>query len=114
MKIIHYEIPVKDIDKSLGFYKQLLGWKLKNKKENYCFLTSDNQEISIGLEKLKPPIIYPICYVLVNSLEKSLKKAQALGGKVLIHKTKFAQDGFYAIISDINGNNLGLWERLKK
>lgn len=55
------------------------------------------------------PFHYTIFYVQVESIEDSLAKAQALGGKMLVPKVDIPT-GSFAWIADPEGNTVGLWK----
>jgi len=113
-KIIHYEIPVKDLKKSEEFYSKIFGWKTKvSGDENYQFVETENKEISIAFEKFELPNNYPIVYIKVDSVEETIKNISKSGGKILVSKTKYKNMGFYAVVTDPEGNHIGLWEKSK-
>ena len=49
-------------------------------------------------------------YVGVSSIDDSIKKVQAAGGKIVTPKTPIPGMGAYARISDTEGNVIGLFE----
>jgi predicted enzyme related to lactoylglutathione lyase len=56
----------------------------------------------------------PVLVIDVPSLEASLKKIQKAGGKVIMPKQKVMDMGWYARVTDTEGNVIGIWENIKK
>jgi hypothetical protein len=52
--------------------------------------------------------------VSVPSIDQHLTKIEAAGGRVLKGKTRIEDMGYYAYVSDTEGNLLGLWEDIKR
>jgi hypothetical protein len=56
----------------------------------------------------------PQVTVSVPSIDQHLTKIEAAGGRVLKGKTRIEDMGYYAYVSDTEGNLLGLWEDIKR
>ena len=52
----------------------------------------------------------PVLYVGVSSVDETLKKVKAAGGKVVTPKTPIPGMGAYARVADTEGNVVGLFE----
>lgn len=112
-KIIHCEIPVKNIESSKEFYSKTFGWKFeKVEGQDYWFINTGNKEISTGMEPMMTSN-YPVSYVLVDSIDKTLEEIIKNGGKIFEPKTKFGKTTYWAICTDTSGNHIGLLEKIK-
>ncbi|MDQ3880338.1 MAG: VOC family protein, partial [Chloroflexota bacterium] len=49
-------------------------------------------------------------YVEVESIDDALRNTPQLGGRVLTPKSEVQGQGWYAIVADSEGNEIGLWE----
>jgi predicted enzyme related to lactoylglutathione lyase len=56
----------------------------------------------------------PLVVIKVDSIDVHIKKIEESGGKVIMPKINIGQFGFYARISDTEGNYIGIWEALKQ
>ena len=111
-KIVHYEFSGKKVAKLKSFYEKVFQWKFNEvDTSGYWLMNSNNQGISVGLEKQKEPLKNPLVYIDVDSIEDTIGEVVKNGGKVVIPKTQFIDRGFYAVIADIEGNLLGVWEK---
>ena len=52
-----------------------------------------------------------LVYVGSDDIDGDLRKAEQLGGKILIPKTEIPNTGWFAILEDPAGNRLGLFYR---
>ena len=107
----HVEIPVKDLEKSKEFFDSLFGWDLKPFGNGY-FLFNSHIGTTVGLKKVEELVSgnTTIFHVNVEDIDLYLKKAEELGGKVARQKTVIPVFGYYALINDINGNTIGLFQ----
>lgn len=127
--VVHFEIPVDDLERAKKFYSSMFGWKLEDfampdgsnyvmastvemDKETYVPKTPGgiNGGIALRAENFKAPTFA----VQVDSIDDYLKKVVEAGGKVAIPKSDVAGMGYSAAFVDPEGNTLGLWENLKK
>lgn len=108
--LAHAEIPSLNIDKSKDFYAKLFGWEFKPFGNGYL-LYNTHKGFTIGLKKVNKISKgdSTIFHVRVSSIEEYLNKAKELGGKELRGKTIIPAMGAYALISDLDGNTIGLY-----
>lgn len=108
--ICHWELQTKSPETAKMFYENLFGWKLNYEKEmNYVMIDTGTQPgggINI-VDKIEPS--GTILYVEVSDIEDTLKKAEKLGGKTLVGKKPIPNIGFFGILSDAEGNKIGLY-----
>jgi predicted enzyme related to lactoylglutathione lyase len=120
-KVVHFEIPFDDKKRAMKFYGDAFGWKLTDMAEmSYVMAetvaTNEKRRptepgaINGGLFPRPKEAPHPVIYVGVASIDETLKKAQAAGGKVVTPKTPIPGMGAYARVSDPEGNVVGLFE----
>ena len=112
--ICHVEIPSKDYQKARKFYGDVFGWKFDETEgmKYMTFTTPDgpnggfNQEFETSS---KPGIIV---YIEVEDMLGTIKKAEEVGGKTKQGKTQISPEfGYFAFITDLEGNQIGLWSK---
>ncbi len=120
-KVVHFEIPFDDKQRAMNFYGEAFGWKLTDMAGmDYVMAESvavdekrrpkEPGAINGGLFQRPKEAPHPVIYVSVASIDQSLKKVQAAGGKVVTPKTPIPGMGAYARVTDSEGNVVGLFE----
>jgi predicted enzyme related to lactoylglutathione lyase len=120
-KVVHFEIPFENKQRAMNFYTQSFGWQLQDMPEmNYVmantvatgpdYRPTEPGAINGGLFERPKEAPGPVIYVGVSSIDESIKKVQAAGGKIVTPKTPIPGMGAYARISDTEGNIIGLFE----
>lgn len=111
--LAHAEIPTKNLDKSKDFFAKMFGWEFKPFGNGYL-LFNTHKGFTLGLRKVDKVAQgeTTIFHVRVNNVEDYLKKAKKLGGDIFREKTIIPAMGAYALIKDIDGNVIGLYQSL--
>jgi len=120
-KLIHFEIPADNVGRAQDFYKNIFGWKIVEVPGmDYYFVTTVEADqnmvpkepgaINGGMLKRSVPGEQPVIVIQVPSIDEYLKKIPSSGGKVILPKMAVGSFGFYARVSDTEGNVIGLWE----
>ncbi len=127
--IVHFEIPVGDLEKARRFYGESFGWKLQDwpMPDGSVYIgvhTTPIDEktrhplkpgaINGGIMKKNKKTPHPIFAVNVKSIDEKVKQVEKAGGKVVMPKVEMMGMGFYAYVSDPEGTVIGLWEDAKK
>lgn len=126
--IVHFEIPVKNLDKAKKFYGPTFGWKLDDWKmpDGSVYVGVHTTPIDEETRMpLKPGAINggitdstvikaPVFAIQVESIEDKVKLVEKAGGKRHTPKQEIMGMGYYAYVTDPDGNVLGLWENMKK
>jgi uncharacterized protein len=124
-KVVHFEIPAKDVKRASAFYKDVFGWwttdmpgmdytmlggtKVSDKGE-----FSESGSINGGMMKRTKPFEHPIITIGVDDINASLKAIEKKGGKTLRKKQDIGQEmGWTAYFTDPEGNVMGLYQRGK-
>lgn len=116
------EIRIRDIEEAVNFYKKLFGWEIIQKKiaegtDYWIFDTGSTpriENIQRGAMWLRSDgeTLGMVVYILVDDVEKILKKVKELGGKIILPKTQ-VDSAAKAYFNDPSGNMFGLWEEKK-
>jgi uncharacterized protein len=121
-KVVHFEIPAKDVKRASAFYKDVFGWwTMEMKGMGYTMLGgtkvsdkgefSESGSINGGMMKKAKPLDHPIITIGVEDIDASLKAIAKKGGKMLRKKQDIGQNmGFTAYFVDPEGNVMGLYQ----
>jgi len=114
--IVHFDIPVDNIERAKKFYQELFDWKIEalpGPMEYYNISTkNDKGESGIGggMSKRQQQGTGMTNYIGVPSVNKYLKKAKNLGAKIIMPKSTVPGFGYLAVVLDTENNAIGLWE----
>ena len=120
--VVHFEIYANDPDKLGKFYTSLFDWAIEPVPgmDYWMVKTVDtdakgmpSQAGGINGGMLKRPAGYEgggINYVNVESLEAATARAKKLGATVMKEKTAVPGMGWFAILSDPEGNPFAIWQ----
>jgi len=109
--VAHVEIPSTNLEKSIEFYNKLFGWEFKPFGNGY-FLYNTHQTFTIGLRKVDKVSRgdCTIFHIRVNDISSYLTNATNLGGHISRGKTTIPAMGYYALITDLDGNTIGIYQ----
>jgi uncharacterized protein len=123
--LVHFEIPVDDLEKARSFYGEIFGWKLSDwpMPDGSTYIgvhTTPIDEktrqplkpgaINGGILKRNDKAKAPIFAIHVESIEERVEQVKKVGGKVVMPTMDMMGMGFYAYVSDPAGNVIGLWQ----
>ena len=121
--VSHFEIYADDPGKLQTFYASLFDWTFETVPGmDYTFVkTVDTDESrrttqpgGINGGMIKRPEGYnvhaPVNYVNVESVDASVTKAQQLGAKVTKPKAAVPGMGWFAMLTDPQGNHFAMWQ----
>ena len=111
----HIEIPADNVDRAVGFYKSVFGWKFETIPgfEGYeLYQTAAGREgIGGGIGKRGQTAGKEIRnYIDVDSVDAAVAKVKQHGGKVVLPKAEVMGQGWYAVVTDTEGNEFAVWE----
>ena len=112
--IVHFEIPVDNVEKLKKFYSEVFGWKIEKveKMDYWTIETVPTDEkgrplrpgVNGGMMKKENPDQKPVNYIAVESVDEYMKKIKALGGKITAPKQEVPDVGWIAFALDPEGN----------
>ncbi len=109
----HLEIPADDAGRAKGFYSELFGWSFQETPgfEGYYMFRSGPGESggAIGQRGVMSGQTMRQ-YVSVDSIDDALARVPGLGGEVVEPKMEASGMGFYAVVRDTEGGEIGLWQ----
>ena len=118
-----FEIPVKNMERAIAFYENVLDLKLNRNKmgplDMAWFPWLEDKPGSPGTlvhhpEYYKPSTDGVLVYLTAHSgdLNNEVSRVEAAGGKVIQAKTQISEDyGHMALIIDSEGNRIALHSR---
>ena len=112
-KICYMEIPATDIETSADFYAKVFGWKIRVRGDRERAFDDTTGAVSGSWVIGRPPSNEPgiLTYIMVDSIEATLLKVSAAGGKVATPLTELSAGGnAFATFLDPAGNLLGLYQ----
>ena len=127
-KVVHFEIPVDDMDRAKKFYSlfdwQIQDWPMPDGSLHTGLRTVDVDEtthmpkepgaINGMMVKRDTVSATPSVTMHVESIDAYAEKIKAAGGATVQEKIVIPDMGAYAYFKDTEGNLFGLWEDAKK
>jgi uncharacterized protein len=125
--IVHFEIPADNPERAAQFYRDLFGWEITKWEGSvdsgegfeYWMVRTvptgpdgrpERPGVNGGLMRRMYPNQPPVNYILVESVDEYVKKAERLGAKVVMPKTPVSEMGWFAQFTDPEGNLFAVWE----
>jgi predicted enzyme related to lactoylglutathione lyase len=114
--VVHFEIPVTDMDRAAAFYEAVLGHPLTRENvdgyEMAFFPRADGRFGASGAlakgDVYRPSHDGPVIYFDVPDIDAVLARATARGAKVLYPRKDIGAAGFVAEFEDSEGNRIAL------
>ena len=113
-RAVWMDIPVKDLDRSVTFYKAVLGIEVsKHEFDGVQFAVLDHDEGNGGCLVVKEEEISSTAGLLVymgteGRIQDAVGKVESNGGKVIDPVHPIGPHGFRAIVHDSEGNCIAL------
>ncbi len=116
--IVHFDIPVDDIDRARQFYQSLFAWKIEKVPGElaYYLIDTGGDETMVpewlggGMALRSSEGQQITLFVGVDDVESFTCTVEKLGGKIREAKTPIAGYGYLAVCEDTEGNSFGLWQ----
>ncbi|MFX1238726.1 MAG: VOC family protein [Promethearchaeota archaeon] len=114
-KVIHFELNVKDVDKTIKFYKNVFGWKFEKWEgpiDYWLIMTGKEGEEGIGgglgaEEEGFPKLVNTID---VKNVDEIVKKIENNGGEIISPKHAVPGVGWLAYFKDTEGIVTGIMQ----
>ncbi len=126
--VVWFEMPFDESKRAQKFYKDVFGWQINPVPNMEDYLLANTTEsdpqtmqpknpgaINGGMSKRNSNTAQnPVIVIQVDSIDEHVKKIEGSGGKIVMPKTDIGTFGFYARVSDTEGNEIGIWEQPKQ
>ena len=120
-RVVHFEVPAKDMKRAKSFYSDVFGWKITDIPEmNYTIVETTPADrngiptkagaINGGMTKKAHPVEAPIITIQVEEISRVLKEVEKHGGQTVVKKTSMGANGFFGYFKDPEGNTMGLFQ----
>ena len=114
-----FEIPVNDIENAKSFYQKVFEVELTDmdmgESKMAMFPYKQGEEGTSGAliqgAPYKPSGNGSVVYLSVDSIEDTLGRVEASGGKMLVPKISIGEHGWVAQFEDCEGNRVALHSR---
>jgi predicted enzyme related to lactoylglutathione lyase len=119
-RVVHFELPVDDVERAQGFYREAFGWDVNSLPGmGYTLIgTTPSGEngptepgaINGGMLVRQDPVRVPVITIEVDDIDAALKTVESLGGRTVRESLPVGDMGFAAYFTDTEGNVVGLWQ----
>jgi predicted enzyme related to lactoylglutathione lyase len=110
-RIIHFEIPTDNAQKSMEFYKNIFGWTFQNWGDSDYWLADtgkkDDPGINGAITKRQENIQNVVNTILVSDIEETIPAISNNGGIVLTPVMDIPKVGKFLYFKDPDGNIMG-------
>ena len=117
---VHIELNSDNPAAAKAFYAQLFKWEFADSPSPVPGGVYTHIKVGEGtggglLKKPVPqaPTMW-LPYVLVDSVDETIKKARQLGAKIMVEKMPIPDMGAFGIFVDPSGASIGVWEVIRK
>lgn len=111
-EINHIEFPADDPERAMRFYEAVAGWafaKMDGPSDYWMFRSGEGHGGGLGRRGVTAgPTVRN--YIEVDSVEAALVAAEGSGGSTKEPKTAIPGMGWYAVVIDPEGSEIGLFE----
>jgi predicted enzyme related to lactoylglutathione lyase len=111
-KICYLEIPAKTAEESADFYGAIFDWKVRKRGDGeLAFDDTGGVSGTWVKESDRTSDEHTRTYIMVDSINDTLKRIEAKGGRTLTPRTDIGTGmGAFAAFADPVGNEFGLYE----
>ncbi len=119
--VVHFEIPADQPERAAEFYRELFGWKIEHMggPMDYWLVNTVPTDaegrptepgVNGGLMRRMMPGQTPVNYISVEDVDQFARKAESLGARVVVPKTPVPGMGWFAQLTDTEGNIFAIWQ----
>jgi hypothetical protein len=127
-KVVHFEITSEKKERAKKFYADVFGWIVRDDTmpggmiytsavtteiDEKTYLPKEPGGINGAIIERSDKLHSPVITIGVGSIEETIKKAEASGGKAVGKKGEVPGMGYYAYLQDSEENIIGLWQDIK-
>jgi len=123
-EVVHFEIPLDNVERGHKFYQETFGWHLDSIPEmNYAMVRTTESDgegmpkepgsINGGMTRRQAPLHAPTITIMVDDISATATVIEKHGGKMVQKRAPIGDGsmGFSAYFKDTEGNVIGLFER---
>lgn len=112
-RVIHFELSADEPERAITFYQNVFDWKFEKWQgpmDYWLVMTGEKEEPGIdgGLGRRQRPNEQTTNTIDVDSVDDTVEKIVASGGKVVMAKHAIPGVGYLAYCADTEGNVFGL------
>ena len=111
-QINHIEFPADDPERAMAFYTAVAGWEFSSMDgmpDYWVFSTGEGYGGGVGKRGVSVGQVVRD-YISVDSIEDALAAAERTGGTVTEPKTEIPGMGWFAVVLDPEGSEVGLYQ----
>jgi predicted enzyme related to lactoylglutathione lyase len=120
-RVVHFELPVDDVERAGGFYRDAFGWQVQPRPDmGYALVSTTPTDetgaptapgaINGGMLLRRDPLTAPVITIEVDDIDVALERVATLGGRTALGRQAVGAMGFSAYVTDPEGNLVGLWQ----
>lgn len=111
--VVHVEFCTTDFEKFKIFYG-FFNWTFKSWGDDYMLFMCPDDKFGGGITLVKEPAAIKNfeLYLYTANIDETIPKALAVGWKLAKEKTPIPEVGFFATLTDFDGNNICIFENL--
>ncbi len=118
MRPVHFEILADNPEKVADFYRKALGWEIttwEGPQMYWLINTGPDNAAGINGGIMRREFAQPVINTIgVESLQETLKKVRAAGGKTINEPSEIPGIGLHVYCADPEGNMFGLLQPAMK
>jgi len=107
-KLVHFEVPAKDTNRALDFYKKTFGWEFQAMEGPVEYHMTRLEETMGGAVLPGDPGAIRV-YFDVDDINAGVARVKELGGEAS-DGMPVPGMGWFATCTDTEGNDFGLWQ----
>ncbi len=114
-RLVHFEMNVKDVHKTISFYEDVFGWKFQKwdgPMDYWLIMTGDENEPGIdgGLGYAEEGFPKVVNTIDVDDIDDIIKKIESKGGEIVRPKHAVPSVGWLAYFKDSEGVMSGIMQ----
>ncbi|HZO89665.1 MAG TPA: VOC family protein [Chthonomonadaceae bacterium] len=106
-RVVHFDLPVTDPERSIQFYSDVFGWKFHKWEGpmDYWLITTGEGAPGIngGMGRRQDPAQTVTCTMEVENVDATCQAIEAAGGQIIMPKMAIPGVGWLAQFKDPNG-----------
>lgn len=120
-RVVHFEVPVDDVDRAQTFYRDVFGWELQPLPDAGYTMVSTGPTGEQGatepgyigggmLARGDGGVEHPVIVIDVEDIDDALAQIDQAGGQTVRGRQDVMGMGWSAYFIDSEGNLTGLWQ----